>query len=45
MKNKGSNPILTSLVGVQPRNIEKKIEANLFSGWREVKNGIVRSDI
>ena len=42
----GSTPILTNLVGVNPRNIQTKYEENLCSGWREeVKNGIVHSDI
>ena len=46
MKNRGSTPILTNLVGVHPRNIHTKYEANLCSGSRdEVKNGILHSDI
>ena len=28
MKNRGSTPILTNLVGVHPRNIHIKFEAN-----------------
>ena len=28
MKNRGSTPILTNLVGVHPRNIHTKFEAN-----------------
>ena len=35
MKNKGSTPILTNLVGVHPRNIHTKFEANPCSGSRE----------
>ena len=35
MKNKGSTLILTNLVGVHPRNIHKKFEANPCSGLRE----------
>ena len=35
MKNKGSTPILTNLVGVHPRNILAKFEANPCSGLRE----------
>ena len=38
MKNRGSTPILTNLVGVHPRNIHTKFEANLCSGLREVEN-------
>ena len=39
MKNKGSTPILTNLVGDHPRNIHTKFEANLCSGLRvEVEN-------
>ena len=34
MKNRGSTPILTNLVGVHPRNIHTKFEANLCSGLR-----------
>ena len=37
MKNRGSTPILTNLVGVHPRNIHTKFEANLCRGFREVK--------
>ena len=37
MKNRGSTPILTNLVGIHPRNIHTKFEANLCSGLREVK--------
>ena len=37
MKNRGSTPIFTNLVGVHPRNIHTKFEANLCSGLREVK--------
>ena len=45
MKNWGSTPILTNLVGVHPRNIHTKFEANPCSGSREVNNGILHSDI
>ena len=34
MKNSGSTPILTNLVGVHPRNIHTKFEANPCSGLR-----------
>ena len=34
MKNRGSTPILTNLVGVHPRNIHTKFEANPCSGSR-----------
>ena len=37
MKNMGSTPILTNLVGVLPRNIHKKFEANLCIVLREGK--------
>ena len=35
MKNRGSTPILTNLVGVHPRNIHTKFKANPCSGLRE----------
>ena len=35
MTNRGSTPILTNLVGVHPRNIHRKFEANPCSGLRE----------
>ena len=35
MKNRGSTRILTHLVGVHPRNIHTKLEANPWSGLRE----------
>ena len=35
MKIRGSTPILTNLVGVHPRNIHTKFEANPCSGLRE----------
>ena len=38
MKNRGSTPILTNLVGDHPRNIHTKFEANPSSGLREVEN-------
>ena len=34
MKNRGSTPILTNLVGVHPWNIHTKFEANPCSGLR-----------
>ena len=34
MKNRGNTPILTNLVGVHPRNIHTKFEANPCSGLR-----------
>ena len=37
MKNRGSTPILTNLVGVHPRNIHTKFEANPCSRLREVE--------
>ena len=37
MKNRGSTPILTNLVGVHPRDINTKFEANPCSGLREVE--------
>ena len=46
MKNRGSTPILTNLVGVHPRNIHTKFEANPCRGSREeVNNEILHSDI
>ena len=45
-KNRGSTQILTNLVGVPPRNIYIKFEANPCSGSRdEVKNMILHSGI
>ena len=35
MKNRGSTPILTKLVGVHPRNTNTKFEANQCSGMRD----------
>ena len=35
MNKRGSTPILTNLVGVQPRNILTKFEANPCNGLRE----------
>ena len=35
MKNRGSTPILTNLVGVHPRKIHTKFEGNPCSGLRE----------
>ena len=37
MKNRGSTTILTNLVGVHPRNIHTKFEANPCSGVKEVE--------
>ena len=46
MKNRGSTPILTNLVGVDLRNIHTKFEANPCSSSREeVINEISHSDI
>ena len=46
MKNRGSTPILTNLVGVHPGNIHTKFEANLCSSSREEVNiEILHSDI
>ena len=39
MKNRGSTPILTNLVGVHPRNIHTKFEANPCGSREEVKHG------
>ena len=41
MKNRGSNPSLTKLVGVHPRNIYTKLERNLCSDLKEVENAKV----
>ena len=38
MKNRGSTPILTNLVGDHPKNIHTKFEANPCSDLREVEN-------
>ena len=35
MKNRGGIPILPNVVGVHPRNIHTKFEANPCSGLRE----------
>ena len=43
MKNRGSTPILTTLVGVHQRNIHTKFEANPCSGLREVEK-LVHAD-
>ena len=46
MKNRGSTPILTNLVGVHLRNIHTKFEANPYRGSREeVNNEILHSDM
>ena len=46
MNNRGSTLILTNLVGVHPRNIHTKFEANPCSGSREEveKNKKVHAD-
>ena len=36
-KSRGSIPILTNLVGLQPKNIHTKFDANLCGGLREVE--------
>ena len=41
--NRGSNLILTNFVGVHPRNVYRKFEANQCFG-QKVKNGILHSD-
>ena len=38
MKNSGSTPVLTNLLGVHPSNIHTKFEANPCSCLREVEN-------
>ena len=38
MKNRGSTLILTNLVGIHPKDIQTKFEANPCSGLREVEN-------
>ena len=46
MKNRGSTPILTNLVGVQLWNIYTKFEEKKSNISREeVKHGILHSDI
>ena len=44
MKNRGSTPILANLVGVHPRNIHTKFEANACSCSREVKTKKVHNN-
>ena len=46
MKNRSSTTILSNLVGVHPRNIHTKFEANPCSGLREevVKTKKVHAD-
>ena len=44
MKNRGSNPILTKLVGDHPRNIDTKFEANPCSGLREEVENVFNED-
>ena len=43
--NRGSTLISTNLVVVHPINIYTKFETNLCLGLRDVKNGILHSDI
>ena len=45
ISNKRSTPSSTNLVGVHPRNIYSKFEANPCFGLREVKYWILHSDI
>ena len=44
MKNRGSTPILTNLVGVHPRIIHTKFEGNPCSGLKEVEKLKVHAD-
>ena len=44
MKNRGSTPIVTNLVGVHPRNIHTKFEANPCSGLRSRKTKNLHAD-
>ena len=45
MKNRGSTPIFKNLVGVHPRNIHTKFEANPCSGFhRSQKTKKVHDD-
>ena len=38
MKNRGRTSILTNLVGMHPRNIYRKFDANPFSIYGEIKS-------
>ena len=42
MKNRGSTPIWTNLVGVNMMNIHTKLEANPCNGLREVEMGLTK---
>ena len=44
MKNRGSTTILTNLVGVHPRNIPTKFEANPCSGLKEEVENVFNED-
>ena len=44
MKNRGSTPNLINLVGIHPRNIHTKFEANPCSGSREEVKKKVHAD-
>ena len=44
MKNKGSTTILTNLVGVHPRNIHTKFEANPCSSLKEEVENVFNED-
>ena len=44
MKNRGSTPILTNLVGDHPRNIHTKFEANPCSGLRGKVENVFNED-
>ena len=44
MKNRGSTPILTNLVGEHPRNIHTKFEANPCSDLRGVVEYVFNED-
>ena len=43
MKNRGSTPILINLAGIQPRNINSKVEANPCSSLGEVEKVKINS--
>ena len=44
MKNRGSTTILTNLVGVHPRNIHTKFEANPCGCLREEVENVFNED-
>ena len=44
MKNRGSTPILSNLVGDHPRNIHTKFEANQCSGLKEEVKNVFNED-